>query len=100
MHHPKVKWRVRKFIVLVNYSRYMWTRPPHMIQPLTRLNLENIPFRWTSIEQDSFKEIKCIVTRDVLTTHQNFNKLFYYRAKYVKCELDFNSEEINEMVTK
>ena len=54
MHHLKVKWRVCEFIILINYFRYMWTRPSHMIQILTRLNKENIQFRWISIEQDPY----------------------------------------------
>ena len=49
---------VRIFIGMINYYRYIWYRRSHMLQVLTKLTSVFVKFKWTSVEQEVFDEIK------------------------------------------
>ena len=74
---PTTKHQVRDFIVLIKFYRDMRARRSHLIQPLTKLTLDRVNFKWTSIEQKSFDDIKLIVASNTLLEYPYFNKQFY-----------------------
>ena len=49
---------VRSFIVLLNYSRYIWAKRSHLLQPLTALTSKKVKFKWTPVEQNASEKIK------------------------------------------
>ena len=54
----------------------MWSKRPHLLQPLTELTSKKVRFKWTVVEQKLFDEIKRIVAYDTLLLYQDFNKIF------------------------
>ena len=54
----------------------MWSKRPHLLQPLTALTSKKIKFKWTCVDQKYFDEIELIVPRDTLLIYPNFNKRF------------------------
>ena len=76
MAPPTSRKEVQKFIVVINYYRYMWPRRSHTLAPLTRFTSINRKFKWTEVEQDAFNKIKRIVARDTLLTYLDFNETF------------------------
>ena len=65
---------VRSFIVLLNYSRDIWAKRSHLLQPLTELTSKKVKFKWTVVEKKSFDEIKRIVAHYTLLIYTDFNK--------------------------
>ena len=65
---------VHKFIGLVYYQRYMWERNFYALEILTDLKYSKDRFKWTEVEQKSFKEIKWIVSCIDLLYYADFNK--------------------------
>ena len=61
-------------IGLVNYYKDMWAKRSYLLQPLTALTSKKVNFKWNSVEQSAFKEIKQMVTRDTLLIYPDFNK--------------------------
>ena len=47
-----------------------------LIHSLTRLVSVSVKFRWNSVEQEVFYEIKLIVAKEILIAYPNFNKRF------------------------
>ena len=64
MAPPVTKIKFRGFIVLLKYYRDMWYRWSHLLQPLTSLTPDKVTFKWTSVEQKSFTDIKHIFARE------------------------------------
>ena len=60
---------------------------PHTLAPLTRKKPNKRKFKWTKIEQYSFKEIKRIVARNTLLTYTDFNEAFKIHTNYRKFQL-------------
>ena len=55
---PKSKKHIQQFMGLVNYLRkFIPSLAPHATK-LTRLTRKNIPFKWTTIEQEAFEKSK------------------------------------------
>ena len=52
----------------------MWAKRSYLLQPLTALTSKKVNFKWNSVEQSAFKEIKQMVTRDTLLIYRDFNK--------------------------
>ena len=57
---------VHKFIGMISYYRYMWAIRLQTLKLLTKLISVNIRFKWTSVEQEAFDEVKQIVAKEVL----------------------------------
>ena len=58
MTPPENQKQVRSFIGLVNYYIDMWSKRPHLLQPLTVLTSKKVKFKWTVVEQKEFDETK------------------------------------------
>ena len=54
---------VRRFILMINYYRVMWARRSHTLQASNKLTSMCVKFKWTSVEQEAFEEIKQIVAK-------------------------------------
>ena len=48
----------------------------HMLAPLTKLTPSKVKYKWTEVEQKSFKEIKRIVSPNILLAFPYFDKYF------------------------
>ena len=76
MAPPVKKIKLCTFIVFLKYYRYMWYRWSHLLQPLTSFTPDKVMFKWTSVEQKSFTDIKHIFARDTLLEYPDFNEIF------------------------
>ena len=76
MTPPKNTKEVHSFIGIFNYYRDMWERWSQVIHTLTALNLNNVKFKWTDVEHESFYDIKRDVTQDALLAYLDLNKRF------------------------
>ena len=52
MTPPKNQKQVRSSIGLVNYSRDMWYKRSHLLQPLTVLTSKKVKFKWADVEEN------------------------------------------------
>ena len=57
---------------MINFYRDMWWRRSETLAPLTRLTSKDLPYKWTEVEQKAFKDIKAIISKDVLLAYPNF----------------------------
>ena len=73
---PKTKRQVRRLIGMVNYYRDMWHHRSHILAPLTKLTSKITPWKWTSVEQEAFEQIKKVVSRETLLSFPNFEETF------------------------
>ena len=48
---------------MVNSYRDMWPKRSEIVAPLTALTSGSNPWRWTEIEDNSFKEMKRVMAR-------------------------------------
>ena len=51
----------------------MWSKRPHLLQPLTALMSKKVKFKWKVVKQKSLDEIKQIVACDTLLIYPEFN---------------------------
>jgi hypothetical protein len=73
---PKTKKQLRHIIGLVNYYRYMWKRRSHILAPLTALLSTKTPFVWTQQCQQSFQELKDIISDEVMLSFPDYTQPF------------------------
>ncbi len=74
---PKSKKQLRHFLGMVNYYRDMWQKRSHILAPLTALTSKNVPFKWTEVHQEAFKEMKRVISHETMPTFPDFNKPFH-----------------------
>ena len=76
MARPKTKKQLRGFIGLVNYYRYMWRKRSHLLTPLSEMAGKNKPFKWTEECEKSFREVKKVISEEVLLSFPDYTKKF------------------------
>ena len=61
----------RKIICMVNYYRDMWTGWSHILAPMTEADIgpKGRKILWNDVLEESFKEIKNIVSADTLLSY-------------------------------
>ena len=66
------------FIGMVQYWRGMWARRFHILAPLTEANIgpKGKKILWNDTPEDSFKELKCVVTSETLFSYPDWNIYF------------------------
>ena len=79
--------QVCSFIGLVNYYMDIWGKRSYLLQLLTALTSNKVKFKWTPVEQNTFNEIKQIVTRDALLIYPNLIKCFDIHRDATKFEI-------------
>ena len=52
----------------------MWAKRSHLLQTFTDLTSKKLKFKWTSVDQNVFDEIKLIVTRGALLIYPYLNE--------------------------
>jgi hypothetical protein len=76
MEHPKNKKQLRRFVGMVNYYRYMWTKRSHVLAPLATLAGKNSKFEWKEEHAKAFDEMKAIVSKDTLLSFPDYSQRF------------------------
>ena len=57
---------VQSFVCLINYYKDMWPHRAYVLAPLTELCGSKLNFKWTDIHESAFKQVKQLVSEDVL----------------------------------
>ena len=65
----------------------MWAIRLQTLKLLTKLISANIRFKWTSVEQEAFDEVKQIVAKEVLLVCPNLKKRFYIHTDAIDYKL-------------
>ena len=73
---PKTRKQLRSFLGLINYYRDMWRSRSETLAPLTHLTSKNVKWRWSTIEQKAFDDMKKILSKQVLLKYPNFDEPF------------------------
>ena len=74
---PENKRQLKHFLGMVNYYRDMWRRRSHILAPLTALSSTKVPWRWGKEEQQSFDDLKRVISKETMLTFPNFNRPFH-----------------------
>ena len=61
---------------MVNYYQDSWFQRSDLLAPLSELTGKNLKWEWTNIHQKAFEDIKKVISREVLLSYADFNKLF------------------------
>ena len=67
---------MRSFLGVVNYYRDMWPKQAQKISTLSDKSGKKT-FRWTPEIDNAFKQMKAILSADVLMVYPNHNKPFH-----------------------
>jgi len=73
---PRTKKQLRHFIGLVNYYRFMWKKRSHLSAPLSEMKGKTKTFEWTEECERAFKEMKKIVSQEVMLSFPDYTKRF------------------------
>ena len=66
---------MQSFLGAVNYYKDMWPKRAHILSPLSdKSGKKN--FHWTDEKDNTFKQMKAILSEDVLMAYPNHNKPF------------------------
>ena len=76
MDRPRNLKQMRSFLGAVNYHRDMWPKRAHILSPLSNESGKKT-FRWTDKMDKAFKQMKDILSADVLMAYPNHNKPFH-----------------------
>jgi len=74
---PTNKKQLRHFLGMVNYYRDMWRHRSHLLAPLSSMVSKTVPFKWTQEHQNSFDEMKRVISRETMLSFPDFNKEFH-----------------------
>ena len=80
---------LRSFLGIVQYYRDLWEKRSDMLAPLTDLVAEcgvtkstkkagtkKKPWRWDTVHQKAFDDVKCTIARDVTLAYPDFDEVF------------------------
>jgi hypothetical protein len=89
LNPPKSVKELRCFLGMVQYYRDMWVKHSEMLAPLTDLvgecreteatkknSTKKKPWRWESIHQQAFDEVKATIAKEVVLAYPDFTKPF------------------------
>ena len=84
---PKTVLQVWRFLELVNCYQDVWPRHAHILTPLKSITSENTEFKWTEVEQNSFKDMKRLIGKYALLLYLNLSKYFVIHRDAPKTQL-------------
>ena len=61
---------------MINFYRDMWHKRSELLAPLTRLTSKGVKCKWKDVEQNSFDEIKRVMSTETLLAYPQFDKPF------------------------
>ena len=61
---------------MVNDYRDMWKMRSHILAPLTKLSSKLTKWEWTKECQNSFNEMKKVISKETLLAYPDFNEEF------------------------
>ena len=80
---------LRHFLGMVQYYRDMWAKRSEMLAPLSDLvgecgetkttkknKTKKSPWRWDSVHQTAFDNVKATITKEVVLAYPDFSKVF------------------------
>ena len=73
---PTTRKQLRGFIGMINYYRDMWSKRSHYLAPLSQLTSNTVPFKWTEVESNAFKDIKKMLCRETMLAFPDYSKAF------------------------
>ncbi len=89
LNPPKTVKELQRYLGMVHYYRDMWAKRSEMLAPLTDLvgecgetkatkknGTEKKPWKWESIHQQAFDNIKATVAKEVVLAYPDFTKPF------------------------
>ena len=76
MEPPKNRKQLHSFLGMVNYYKIMWPRRAHILKPLTDISGKN-KFKWEASQDQAFKEIKALISEDVMLCLPDIAKPFH-----------------------
>jgi hypothetical protein len=65
----------------------MWKRRSHLLTPLTQLTSSNIPWKWTTVEQEAFDGMKKVLSKETLLAYPNVDEIFEIHTDASKLQL-------------
>ena len=74
---PKNVKQLRHFLGMVNYYRDMWRRRSHLLAPMSALLSPKTKWNWTDECQESFEEMKQVMSQETLLAFPDFDKTFH-----------------------
>ena len=77
LKEPQNVRQLRHFLGMVNYYRDMWRRRSHLLAPMTALLSKKVKWNWTQECQESFDEIKRVISQETLLAFPDFTKTFH-----------------------
>ena len=73
---PTNRKQGRCFIGMINHSKDMWKHRSKTLAPLTAFTSTNLKFKWTSVEQQAFDDMKKVIAGEVLLSYPDFSQPF------------------------
>lgn len=73
---PRTQKDIKSFLGLTGYYRRFIKNFSALTQPLTKLLRKNVEFNWTSIQQQSFENLKSILCSEPILQYPDFTKPF------------------------
>ena len=61
---------------MINFYEGMWRKRSERLAPLARLTFKGVKFKWTTVEQNAFDEIKRVMSTETLLSYPQFDKPF------------------------
>lgn len=74
---PSSPKEIKAFLGLAGYYRRFIKNFSSLSQPLTKLLKKDTPFNWTSLQQQSFEQLKQLLCSEPLLQYPDFTKTFY-----------------------
>jgi hypothetical protein len=85
MPAPKDKKTVRSFLGMCGYYRAFIRNFAKKCAPLYKLTRDDVPYEWSTVEQESFDSLKLDFSREPILCHPNFNYPFIIESD--SCDL-------------
>jgi hypothetical protein len=106
LNPPKSVKELQSFLGIVQYYRDMWAKRSEMLAPLTDLvgecrettatkknGTKNKPWRWESIHQQAFDNVKATIAKELALAYPDFTKPF-------KIYTDASTTQLGAMITQ
>lgn len=91
---PKSSKYIKSFLRLAGYYRRFIKNFSSLTQPLTKLLKKDVSFNWTSLQQNSFENLKSLLCFEPLLQYPDFTKSFYLTTEQFCCRISVSQGEL------